>query len=357
MRGNVPRVSVVIPTYNRAQLIAESIKSVLDQTFTDFELIVVDDGSTDNTREVVDSFQDSRIRYICLENRGAAAARNNGIQASSGEYVAFLDSDDVLLKKALESGVQVLDRHPEVAFSCGQIYRMDEKGRVFGVRKLRCRHASIRQGTEEIVQFLVYGNHINTMTVMARRSCLFEVGLFDTTFRYGSEDFDLFVRLAKKYAVAYIAKPIAKAREHSGRISNERGTNEEEKSKIRVLEGIINDTELGSLLSHLKSKAYFYLHLRLARHAYRKGEMKTAREQLFRALKIHPKGFFKSLWLPWIYMFVKTWVPFPILRLVRAARCYLFMVLWYTFYQFQTIGKRIGYIQGMSNYTRKLNYL
>ncbi len=325
----MPKVSVVIPTYNRAHLIAESIQSALDQAFTDFELIVVDDGSTDNTKEVVDSFQDPRIRYFYQENKGVAVAGNRGFELCRGEYVAFYSSDDLLVENALEKGVQVLDSHPEVAFSYGQTYRMDERGRVFGVSKLKNRHSGVRRGIEEIIQFLLYDNIIPAMTVMARRSCVFEVGLFDTTFCHGSEDIDLFVRLAKKYAVAYIAEPIAKARQHPGRISVAREMDEEERTKIRILEGIFNDPELGPLLSHLKPKAYFRLHLRLARHAYGKGEMKSAREHLFRALKANPGDFLKSLWLPWIYQFAKTWIPLRVIHSFGAARHYLRAVLWY----------------------------
>ena len=90
----MPKVSVVIPTFNRADTIGDSIKSVLEQTFKDFEVIVVDDGSTDGTESVVAAFGDSRIKYIMQDNAGACAARNNGIRHANGEYIAFQDSDD-----------------------------------------------------------------------------------------------------------------------------------------------------------------------------------------------------------------------------------------------------------------------
>ena len=179
----MPRVSVIIPTYNRARFIAETVQSVLDQTFTDFEIVIVDDGSTDNTREVMGSFQDSRIKYIYQKNNGVCIARNNAINASSGEYLAFLDSDDVLLRNSLEKRVEVLDRHPEVGFSYGQAYLMDEGGQVFGIKKVKHRNSGIRRGTEEIRDFIVSGYHIPTPTVMVRRRCLFEVGLFDRIYR------------------------------------------------------------------------------------------------------------------------------------------------------------------------------
>jgi len=91
----MPKVSVIIPTYNYGRFLGEALQSVLDQTFDDFDLIVVDDGSTDNTKEVVASFEDNRIKYIYQQNRGVAAAQNVGILASKGEYVALLGADDV----------------------------------------------------------------------------------------------------------------------------------------------------------------------------------------------------------------------------------------------------------------------
>src|SRR6266540_1479939 len=94
-KSKMPSVSVVIPTYNRASLLREAIDSVLNQTFNDLELIIVDDGSTDNTEEVVHSFTDHRLMYLKQQNEGASSARNAGIQAATGEFIAFLDSDDL----------------------------------------------------------------------------------------------------------------------------------------------------------------------------------------------------------------------------------------------------------------------
>ena len=103
-----PRVSVILPTYNRAQLIAQAIQSVLDQTYQDFELIIVDDGSKDETEEVVNSFDDERIRYARHEeNKGANAARNTGIAMARGEYIAFQDSDDKWLPEKLERQMRI----------------------------------------------------------------------------------------------------------------------------------------------------------------------------------------------------------------------------------------------------------
>src|SRR5262245_27326295 len=104
----MPRVSVIIPTFNRADLIGETVESVLSQTFDDFEIIIVDDGSTDSTKEVIRRF-DGPINYLYQENRGLSCARNRGFDASSGDYVCFLDSDDVWNPRMLERQVSLLD--------------------------------------------------------------------------------------------------------------------------------------------------------------------------------------------------------------------------------------------------------
>lgn len=116
MTENKPTVSIIIPTYNRSQLIARAVKSVLNQTYQNFELIIIDDGSTDNTRELVTSFNDERIRYIRHEeNKGEAAARNTGLKAARCDYIAYQDSDDEWLPEKLARQIELLqDASPEV---------------------------------------------------------------------------------------------------------------------------------------------------------------------------------------------------------------------------------------------------
>ena len=313
----MPKVSVIIPAYNQAQFIAEAIQSVLNQTFQDFEVIVIDDGSTDNTPEITSAFP---VKYFRQENRKLPAARNRGIELSSGELIVFLDSDDILLKNTLEKGVEVLDTCPEAGFSYGQAYLMDEKGQILGLRKAGSKRSCLRQGIDEIGDFLVSGNHILPCTVMTRRDCLERVGPFDPDFNSGSEDVDLWVRLAMRHAVAYIAEPLAKYRIHSSSISHSRQVTEIERSNSRILEGVFSDTELGPIFAPRRVYFYSRLYFRLASYAYASGDMKTARSYLFRTMRIYPKGFLKSLWLPWILCFGKTWIPSPVLSLAHRIK-------------------------------------
>jgi glycosyltransferase involved in cell wall biosynthesis len=314
----MPKVSVVIPTYNRAHLLTECIESALAQTFRDFEIIIIDDGSTDNTSQVVSAFP---VRYIHQQNQGVSVARNKGIELSRGEYIAFLDSDDTLLKNALEEGVEVLDKNPDVGFSYGQMYIMDEKGHILGLQKAPLKHSCVRRGIEELREYLITGNHFPS-SIVIRRRCLDEVGTFDPSFTSGCEDIDLLIRLVKKYAVAYIAEPLVKYRYNSQQFSftTKLKVADWEKSKSRILQNIFNDAELGAIFSRLKPNAYFNLYFTLASRAYEGREMNIARDYLLKALKIRPKGFFKSLWLRWILWFIKTWIPLPILASARSIK-------------------------------------
>src|SRR5262245_22080838 len=124
----MPRVSVVIPTFNRAGFVREAIESVLAQTFGDWELIVIDDGSTDDTASVVAAFGDPRIRYIRQENRGEGRARNAGLAVATGEWVSFLDSDDRMLPDNLAALIAVSDARPEIDVAYGWYFFMDHNG-------------------------------------------------------------------------------------------------------------------------------------------------------------------------------------------------------------------------------------
>ena len=129
-----PTVSVIIPTYNRAHIVGRAIQSVLDQTYQDFELIIVDDGSTDNTKDIIKEFQeqDKRVKYIKHEkNRGGSAARNTGIKNSSGYFLSFLDSDDQWLPNKLESEVKILNNNKNcIICSTGHIFINEKNGKI-----------------------------------------------------------------------------------------------------------------------------------------------------------------------------------------------------------------------------------
>jgi glycosyltransferase involved in cell wall biosynthesis len=315
----MPKVSVVIPAYNRARFLQECIESVLSQTFKDFEVLIVDDGSTDNTREVV-SVYCPPVKYYHQDNQGAPATYNKGIELARGDYIAFLDSDDALLDCALQTGVDVLDRWPNVGLSYGQAYCVDEEGHVKGLVKPSHGEGSyIRSGKEEIKDF-VLGNHITGSTMMVRRSCFAVVGLFNPMFRRGSEDFDMWVRLAKLYDVAYVDRPLVKYRVHSQSLSAGRQVDEVKWAHGLILRSIFNDEDLGHLDDSLRSKAYYCFYCRLARIAKSRGDFGTARGYLIKALKNYPQGMLHGDSANWLLLWSKAVLPPSFIDFARKGK-------------------------------------
>lgn len=213
----IPKVSVVIPTHNRAHLLARALQSILRQTYRNIEILVVDDGSTDQTTHTVGSFNDSRIVYIrSAQNKGAAAARNIGINAAEGEFVAFQDSDDEWLHDKLAKQMTLFAQLPPAV---GVVYAGYHK--VTGLNK---EYVSARQAVRKrrrIHRQLLEGNFIALPTVIVRRRCLASVDGFDESLPR-LQDWDLFIRLAKEYDFACIDEPLVTAYATAGSISTNR---------------------------------------------------------------------------------------------------------------------------------------
>lgn len=182
-------VSVIIPSYNRADKILPAVESVLNQTYTDLELIIVDDGSGDNTKEVIESINDSRIRYVYQENAGACAARNNGINQAKGEYIAFHDSDDIWHKDKLEKQMDALLKNDADIVCCKLI-------KIYSDGKTEFKPSKLRQGFMKPVTNL-FG--IGTQTIVAKRK-VFDEFSFDTEFPCFQEC-ELLYRAAKKFSL------------------------------------------------------------------------------------------------------------------------------------------------------------
>jgi glycosyltransferase involved in cell wall biosynthesis len=193
-------VSVIIPTYNRAAKVAKAVSSVLEQTFRDFELIVVDDGSTDPTRSVLQPFG-TRIRFLLHEeNRGVSAARNTGIRASQGPLIAFLDSDDYWLPEKLEKQVGFFRLHPD-AVACQTEEIWIRRGRRVNPMQ---KHA---KPSGDIFAPSLRLCLVSPSGVMLRRSLLDEVGWFDETLP-ACEDYDLWLRISCRYPVHLLGEPL-----------------------------------------------------------------------------------------------------------------------------------------------------
>ncbi len=206
-----PRVSVIIPVYNGEAFVKDAVDSVLNQTYRDFELIVVNDGSVDNTEEVLRPYT-GIIRYIRTENRGVSAARNTGIELSDGDYVAFLDQDDMFHPRKLEVTVDYLDAHPGMAMVYTPIDRMDAEGTILPMKKLK-------GYSGDIFPRLFLKSFIAPSMAVCRRKIFSEIGMFSEALSSEGEDYDLFLRIASRFNVGYVNESLVTYRLHPGNVS------------------------------------------------------------------------------------------------------------------------------------------
>lgn len=203
------QISVIIPTYNRAQLIREAVESVIGQDFSDWELLIIDDGSTDNTREIVGKYGKS-VKYVHQENAGPSAARNRGMSCAGGKYIAFLDADDVWLPEKLAIQNKLMENSRSAGIVATGYYVCD--------RDLNVRETVIRKRKKVRRRDLLVKNTILTSSVLGRRECILEGGLFNERYRFG-EDWDMWLRIASRFEIAYVQEPLCKYRVHSDSIT------------------------------------------------------------------------------------------------------------------------------------------
>jgi glycosyltransferase involved in cell wall biosynthesis len=286
----MPKVSVVIPTYNYGRFLGEAIQSVLDQTFQDFEIFVVDDGSTDNTKEIVDSFKDHRIKYIYQENRGVSAARNTGIQTSIGEYITFLDSDDVWLPQNLDLKVKLLDSRPDVALVCSDMYIFDERTGVTCrlwhdkpfLYKLNPRKAA-KQALREMLSST--GCFIRPPVTVVRRLVFTEVGYFDESLRTG-EDWDLFVRVVLRFRIETIDIPLYRRRKHSAALTA--NPDEDYLGNIAVINKALHSYLLSNQDRKVLKRTLAHTHFYYGREMIVSGRIAMGREKLLVSIRVNP---------------------------------------------------------------------
>ena len=206
-------VSVVIPCYNHGRYLGKAIASVLGQSYGPVEVIVVDDGSSDNTREVAQSFGD-RVRYVYKQNGGLSAARNTGIEHARGEYLVFLDADDWLYPAALETNLHHLQQNPCAAFVSGSHIRVYVEKDLIKPEKQHLKY-------DHYTSLLLY-NYIGVPASVLYHRWVFDEFVFDETLK-SCEDYDLYLKVARKYPVVHHDEMVAAYRIHSSSMSNNTG--------------------------------------------------------------------------------------------------------------------------------------
>jgi len=296
----MPKVSVIIPAYNQAKYLRDAIDSVLNQTFQDLELIIVDDGSTDETRDIVSSYNHNKITYIYQENQGLSSARNTGIKSSNGSYLAFLDSDDLFLPNIIEDQIIALHNQPTLkVVLCGWNY-IDEHGSVI---------ISVipweKYPNPDLESLLIGMPYVPTGTLF-RRDCFEGIGLFDETLT-GGEDWDLFIRLAStNNLMAWTKGILCNYRIHSSNMTRDP---DRLTDKIRVLDNFFNSTNSKQVDQETKAMAYSTAFLQITNATYLAFDFERAKNFFSEAIKYNPN--LLSIDLPQLIETVKNWILDP----------------------------------------------
>lgn len=277
---NSPTFSVIIDTYNQAQFIHKTISSVLEQTYQDFEIIVVDDGSTDDTGSVVKTFTDPRLKYIYQENAGQANTLNIGIKNSSGKYIAFLDGDDFFLPHRLEAHIQILEERPEIGLVASGYVYVDETGQI-------THENQAWQDTPQLdLETWLFYCPTAPSAVSVRRNWLEKVGGFDENLPCGI-DYDLWIRLAYAGCRSAWAETLVCAyRRHSDNQTNNLTALNE--GTFAVLDKFFAMPDMPDKLVSLKTQLYAYTYLTSACQEYAASQVEIARQHMERAIELDP---------------------------------------------------------------------
>jgi glycosyltransferase involved in cell wall biosynthesis len=283
----MPRFSVVIPTYNRADFISKTISSVLAQAFTGFELIVVDDGSSDNTTEVVETFNDSRIRYFKQSNKERGAARNFGVSQASGEYVTFLDSDDVIYPDHLQTADEALTKFRQPPW-------------------LHCRYEIIRRSKSipmpelgaDAANKLIEGNFMSCQGVFLSREVALENPFDEDRAIAGMEDWELWLRLSARYPLVISNKITSALIDHQERSVSTGSAAKLIEKTLLFMDKVMNNKSITQKYSRSKhifqSQCYSYIALHLA---LLKTEKSSAMRFLLRSVMTWPGSIWRRRFL------------------------------------------------------------
>ncbi len=209
------KVSVIIPTYNREKLIERSVRSVLNQTYENLEVIVVDDGSADKTEDVIKSIDDDRVIYYKQENGGAGKARNTGVILATGEYIAFQDSDDVFRSKKLEIQMEYIKKNPQYSMVYSSFLRHNADGTIRIIPEA-FRYPGPLEG--DIFYTLLQKNSVGAPTTLMKKECFEEIGGYDESLR-SLEDWEFALRYSEGFYIGYIDEILVDVYEQAGSVS------------------------------------------------------------------------------------------------------------------------------------------
>ncbi|MEQ9288849.1 MAG: glycosyltransferase family A protein [Cyclobacteriaceae bacterium] len=278
-----PYFSIILPTYNRSEFIGDTIKSIKTQTFHDFELIIVDDGSTDNTHQIVTPFLNEKIKYFKQQNRERGAARNFGVKKSNGTYITFLDSDDLLYHNHLQVAKDYIEKHPNTSIFHSGYEIKNNLGKVLGTQD--CSKIDINRA-------LLAGNPLSCIGVFLKKEIAQEFPFNENRDMAGSEDWELWVRIACHYQIQCTGKITASLIHHEERsVINIKNDKIIERINLAFQE--ISSyppfiKKYGQFLTWVQSHLFLYLSLHLALDKSKK----TSIYYLWKAIQLSPPNAF-----------------------------------------------------------------
>lgn len=300
-----PKVTVLMSVHNGQKYLREAIESILNQTYLDFEFLIIDDGSTDGSSDIIRSYQDGRIQLVrSVENLGLTRSLNKGLKLARGEYIARMDGDDVSLPSRLEKQVGYLDEYKNVGLVSNLFVEIDEMGEEIGLKSLPTEN-------DEIKESLLRVNCFCHTSSMFRQKCIEAVGPYREEFKM-AQDYDLWLRIAEEFDVANIEEPLCKVRIVNGSISNAKISQQKYHARMAYWSGIqrqvFGEDELGykpagehfRLLRDEVSGRYFRRkraisekYLACARYAFAIGrwDRRTALRYILKSLVNNPFNF------------------------------------------------------------------
>lgn len=280
MENPVPLITVVLPTYNRTGSLSKSIQSVLDQTYTNFELLVIDDASTDNTREVVSRIDDPRIKYIEHEvNQGPSVARNTGIEKANGNIIAFQDSDDEWFPEKLQKQVSAFDTAPS---DVGVVYT--GMWRIVNDERRYIPYTGVAPKEGDISSSIMRFNFISTQMAAVQKKCFDEVGKFDEKLD-ALTDWELWIRIANHYRFKLVNEPLVSAVVQSDSIS-------QDNDKILEAREHIVNKHYDKFDSKALARNLFYI----GHGSMKTGQVRNGRDYLGKAVRTKPHPVYLGAW-------------------------------------------------------------
>ncbi len=300
-------VSIIVPTFNDKKFVSDALNSIFAQSYTDYEVIVVDGGSTDGTLEILKQYE-GKITLFRQKGRGVSQAKNEAIGRAKGEYITFLDADDLWYPEKLKIQVEFLNTHPEYGFCSSDVDFFNEEG-IFIKGAIR-QEKNPRSG--QVFDELFRNNFISSATIFLRRECFDKAGLFNERIFY-AEDTDMWLRIAKYFQLGYIPRSLAKYRVHA-----QARTQQFDKhygSMEQIYRSLINDDpRYFSKRKLLIRNVYYNLYRRWAYRYFEVKEYRLARKIYLKAIKHQPLNF-----ICWKYT-LSTFLPKKMINSLREVK-------------------------------------